>query len=203
MRAAPKVASSTSYFITLAHSVRSDVDGIAVEVEPSHQYSITFCFYVTDGSRGAVWQNGIWHGSAYGAKVCNWIPPCGKNFILWDSLTLAEHWWRPNSGCEHSEAVGGVFWQWRQQHERWAIFWIVMHSCHTVKWRAFQSAHLCKLVDYDHETVHRAENCLQYIGNNGCSVGLSQTLLQVSPMNAHTGTEWMTYASLSGPIEPI
>ena len=58
-------------------------------------------------------------------------------------------------------------------------------------------------MDYDHETVHRAENCLQYIGNNGCSVGLSQTLLQVSPMNAHTGIERMTYASLSGPIEPI
>ncbi len=24
-------------------------------------------------------------------------------------LTLAERLWRPNSGCEHSEAVGGAF----------------------------------------------------------------------------------------------
>ena len=27
-----------------------DVDGIAVGVEHSHQYSITFCFCVTDGN---------------------------------------------------------------------------------------------------------------------------------------------------------
>ena len=26
-----------------------------------------------------------------------------------------EQSWRPNSGCEHGEAVGGVFQQWRQQ----------------------------------------------------------------------------------------
>jgi len=30
----------------------ADVDGMAVEAEPSHQYSITFCYCVTDGSRG-------------------------------------------------------------------------------------------------------------------------------------------------------
>ena len=28
---------------------------------------------------------------------------------------LAECLWRPNSGCEHSEVVGGVFQQWRQR----------------------------------------------------------------------------------------
>jgi len=31
-----------------------DVGAMAVEVEPSHQYSIPFCCYVTDGSRGAL-----------------------------------------------------------------------------------------------------------------------------------------------------
>jgi len=31
-----------------------DVDGMAVLIEPSHQYSVTFCFHMTDGSRGAV-----------------------------------------------------------------------------------------------------------------------------------------------------
>ena len=36
-----------------------DIGDMAVEAEPSHQYSITFCFSVTDGSRGAVWQNDI------------------------------------------------------------------------------------------------------------------------------------------------
>jgi len=35
----------------------ADIDGIAVKLEPSHQYSITSCCHVTDGSRGAVWQN--------------------------------------------------------------------------------------------------------------------------------------------------
>ena len=28
---------------------------------------------------------------------------------------LAELSWRPNSGCDHSEVVGGVFQQWRWQ----------------------------------------------------------------------------------------
>jgi len=30
-----------------------DAGGMAVEVEASHQYSMTFCCHVTDGSRGA------------------------------------------------------------------------------------------------------------------------------------------------------
>ena len=38
--------SNTSYFM-LAHYV-------AVEVEPSHQYSVTFCCCVIDGNRWAV-----------------------------------------------------------------------------------------------------------------------------------------------------
>jgi len=29
-----------------------DVDGMAAEVEPSHQYSVMFCCFQTDGSRG-------------------------------------------------------------------------------------------------------------------------------------------------------
>ena len=93
----------------------ADVGVIAVVAELSHQCSITFCCCVTDGIRGAVWQNGVWHGSAYEAKVCQWIPPCGKNGTHWYTLTLAEHLWRPNGGCEHSEAVGDAFQQWRLQ----------------------------------------------------------------------------------------
>ena len=30
------------------------------------------------GSRGALWQNGDWHGRAYEALVCKWMPPCKK-----------------------------------------------------------------------------------------------------------------------------
>ena len=36
-----------------------DVGSMAVEAEPLHQFSATFCCHVTDGSRGAVGQNGI------------------------------------------------------------------------------------------------------------------------------------------------
>ena len=85
-----------------------------VVVEPSQQYFIIFYCHATN-SRGAVWQNGIWHGSAYGAKVCHLIPPCRKkNGINWHSSTLVEHLRRPKN--EYSEAVGGVFqWWWQQQ----------------------------------------------------------------------------------------
>ena len=62
-----------------------DAGGMAVEVEPSHQYSITYCCHVTDGSRGAAWQNGIWHGSVYEAEGCYWIPLCRKK---WHPLTF-------------------------------------------------------------------------------------------------------------------
>jgi len=98
---------------------KADVGVMAAEVEHSHQYSITFYWHVTDGSRGAVWQNGIWHRSAYEAKVCHWIPPCKKNSTHWYSLTLAECFWGPNSGCEHSENVGDMFQQWRLR--QWII----------------------------------------------------------------------------------
>ena len=33
---------------------------------------------------------------------------------------FAEHLWRPNSECEHSEAVGAAFQQWQQR--QWVVF---------------------------------------------------------------------------------
>ena len=84
---------------------QEEIGGMAVEAELSFQYSLTFCCCATVGSRGAVWQNGVCHGSAYEAKQWNWIPPCGKNGTRWHSLTLGECLWRPNHGCEHSEEL--------------------------------------------------------------------------------------------------
>jgi len=55
-----------------------DGGGMAAEAEPSHKYPITFCCYVAAGSRGALWQNDIWHGNVYKTKVCHWILPCRK-----------------------------------------------------------------------------------------------------------------------------
>ena len=65
-RMAPKVM----HPIILCWSTRSVVYGgcMAVEAKLSHQYSVTFCCYMRDGSRGAVWQNSIWHGSVYEAR---------------------------------------------------------------------------------------------------------------------------------------
>jgi len=109
------------------------VGSMAVEIEPSCQYSIMFCCGATDGSKGAVWQNGIWHISADEAKVWNWLPPCRRNGTQ-HSLMLAECLWRPNSECEHHEMEGGVFQQWWQETERQATFQMVMLSCHTTEW---------------------------------------------------------------------
>jgi len=30
----------------------ADVGGMAIEAEPSHQYSVSFCCHMADGSRG-------------------------------------------------------------------------------------------------------------------------------------------------------
>jgi len=48
----------------------ADVGGMAAEIETSCQYSVRFCCHVTAGSRGTVWQNGVWHESVY---ECHWI----------------------------------------------------------------------------------------------------------------------------------
>ena len=69
---------------------KADGDGTAVEVETSRQYPITFWCRVTDGSRGAVWQNSVWHGSAYEAMVWHWIPPCKKT--LHPLTFINSHW---------------------------------------------------------------------------------------------------------------
>ena len=63
----------------LPYNIRSMCCGMAVQVEPSHQYFLTICCCVTDGSRGAVWQ--MASGSAYEAKICDWIPPSRKKLL--------------------------------------------------------------------------------------------------------------------------
>ena len=55
-------------------TAEDDDGGMAVEIEPSHQHPIRSCCRVTDGSRGAVWQNGVWYGSADEAKAKKMAP---------------------------------------------------------------------------------------------------------------------------------
>ena len=90
-----------------------DVGSMTVEVRPSHQFSIHY--HATGGSRGAVWENSTWHWSAY-RGVTEFLH-VEKNCFSWHSSKFAEHLWTPNSGCEHTEVVGGVFQQW--WHWRW------------------------------------------------------------------------------------
>ena len=74
-----------------------DAGGMAVEVELSHQYAI--CCYITDGSRVALKQNGVWHGSVYEEKLCHLIPPCEKSCSHWHSSIVAKCLLRLNSRC--------------------------------------------------------------------------------------------------------
>ena len=127
MRAALKVMR----LILLRWLMMSEVDvgGMAVEDEHSHLHSTTCCCCVTDGSRGAVWRNGVWHGSAYEAKMWNWISPCRKKMAPTDiHQCLLIFLWRSNSGCEHSEVLDGVLQQWWCWCERQAMFQMAMCS---------------------------------------------------------------------------
>ena len=154
------------------------------QVEPSHQYSITFCCCVTDGSKVTVWRNGIWHGSTREAKVWNWIPVCRENGTHWHSLIADECLWRPKSGCEHSKDVGGAFWQ--QSHERQATFQMFMHSCHTVKSISISSSAQisglwpgnCVEMNISFSVLETMVATLEY-----CS------LCQLGPVNAHIKTQ--------------
>ena len=92
----------------------ADVGGMAVEVEPSCQYSITLCCCVTDGSRGAVWRNGVWQKVNMMQRSVTEFLHVNKKGTCWHSSTLTECLWRTNSGCEHSEVVGSAFQQWQQ-----------------------------------------------------------------------------------------
>ena len=125
--------SNASYFITLAHNIRGSCwwNGSRGWTFPA-----TFCYILLLCDR---WQQ---RGSL--TKLCliwkhAWSKGVSWNFSMqqkWHPLTqvtLVECLWRPNSGCEHSEAVGGAFQQWGQQHERRAVFQIAMqaHKMHS------------------------------------------------------------------------
>ena len=105
---------------------QADAGGMAVEIEHSLQYSIPCCCCVTDGSRGALCQNGVWHGSVYGAKVCRWVPPCRKNGTNWHPSSC----WTfvvPKQWMWAHEEVGGAFQQW------WQSQWVTSSGADSYK----------------------------------------------------------------------
>ena len=98
-----------------------------------------------------------------------------------DSLVVAGCLWRPTSGYERTEVVGGAYQQRWQWHERQATFWTAMLNCHTMKWRLSWSAHPLELVGYNQGTGYGTEYLLQCIGSDGGNTGILQCLHQVLP----------------------
>lgn len=60
-----------------------DDSGTAVELEPSCPYSLTFCYCVTGGCRGIVWQNGVW-------LDVHMKQMCGNEFLSVEKITLID-----------------------------------------------------------------------------------------------------------------
>ena len=190
--------------VLLCSLVRSkaDVGGMAVEVEPFHQYPITY---------DAVWQmatEGQSDRMASDMEVCmkkegsHWIHLSRKKMVPHDihecSLNIYEdqtvdvstvQWWvvRLTSGDSNVK-------------DKLCPGWPCI--CLIVKWRVSWSVHPCKSVDYEHRTVYRAENLFQCISNDSDNIVISQTLCLVSPTDVQIGTE-IPHASFSGSIEPI
>lgn len=55
----------------------ADVGNVVIEDEPSCQYSVVFCYHVTDGSRGTLQQMAS-DLEAHMKQRCV-IPPCERN----------------------------------------------------------------------------------------------------------------------------
>jgi len=130
--------SNGSYFMMLAHDIRGGCwwdDSRGWIFLPISHYILLLCskWQMRDSLTEwhlmwkCVWRKGVSLNSS--------MPK--KKGAHWSSLMPAERLWRPNSGCEHSEAV----WWW-QQHERHSTLRTAMYSCHTTKWRVSQPAHL-------------------------------------------------------------
>jgi len=76
-----------------------------------HRYPATCWCRVTDGSRGAVWQNGVWHGSEYEGVPLNsstWEKMAPSDIIdaCWTFMDTKQMWaqW----------GMHGAFQQWQQ-----------------------------------------------------------------------------------------
>jgi len=110
----------------------TDSGGMAAEV------SANFCDILLLGNR---WQQRgcvtkwrltwkcVWSKDV---EINSSIPPCRKNYTHWPSLMLAEHLWRPSSGCQHHDgwcisAVAVATVTWKTSH---------VLDCHAEAWHA-------------------------------------------------------------------
>jgi len=106
MRAPPNVTPPILSCWTTTSEV--GVVGTAVKAE-SFQHSITFCCYATkqmaaEGQTGKMVSDMEVHMKKWCVTELFHVEKIA-------AVDLAEHLWRPNSECEHSEAVDSVFQQ--------------------------------------------------------------------------------------------
>ena len=129
---------------------------MAVEAESSCQYSATVCCHVTDSSRGADWQNGIWHSGEYEVKVHHRIPPCSKKLhlltfasVCWTFYgyqTVAVKWWVAHFSSANSglQIFTSKRWTWFHLHFHW---WkCIANGSDYVENRCFAAKNLLSLV---------------------------------------------------------
>jgi len=118
--------SNASYFMMLAHDATGGCwwyGSRGWTFQPILRYVLSLCGRWQQ--RGSLtewcltWQYG-W------SKIVSLNFSMQKNGTHWYSLMLAECIWRSNSGCEHREVGGGVFQQWPQWRDRWAMFQTAM-----------------------------------------------------------------------------
>ena len=96
--------------------------------------AVSLCCCVTVGSRGAVWQNGNWHGSVYEAKGWDWVPTREETIptdIPWHWTRMeTKQWmwaqWRVGASFQHWQqwvtSTGADFYKHAVQalvHRRW------------------------------------------------------------------------------------
>ena len=137
---------------------KADADGITVEVKPSLQHPITFCCCMTDGSRGTVWQNGIWHGSKY-EDVC-WLL---LNIYGDQTVNVSTvRWWVVHFSSGNIDVINKPY---------------SRQPCTAVTPQ--NEEHLNHLISMNQLVMTRElwmELNIQCIGNNGGNIGILQSL---------------------------
>lgn len=100
-----------------------NVGGMVAEAEPPQSCPVIFWCRGTDSSTGTAWHSGVWYGNVHGAKGRHWISPWRKKGPHWHSLNTY--------GYKFTDVSTVMQWVVQQQHERQAMFWAAVHSCHT------------------------------------------------------------------------
>ena len=105
---------SVSHFILLAHNFRG---GCWWYGSGGWAFQLVFHYILLPCNRWQHWGSLTkWHQT----WKCVWSKSVSLNYTTWKkwhpltSAMFSEQWWRPDSGCEFSEVVGGVFQWWWQ-----------------------------------------------------------------------------------------